>query len=195
MEIKIIKPQEFVKKEWSGGTTTQLYIYPDDAQLENRNFDFRISSATFIDTKSHFSDFSGYQRYLLPLQGEIFVSHEGKYSRTLVPYETDFFMGDWSTSSENTLDTRDLNLIVKKGLPCNLFVLNPGENYTPKKSGKLFVFSTDETTIDVFGAQDVSIALVAGSLAMIDESETISKIQVKSPTNDDAKIVICEVNK
>ncbi len=86
--------------------------------FSEKDFLWRISSATFTSTESNFSDFSGYQRYILPLEGKLRVYHEGLYSRELDKYEVEYFDGSWSTSSENTLDCRDYNFIVKKWKSC-----------------------------------------------------------------------------
>ncbi len=39
---------------WSGGTTTELFIYPEVAEYSERNFDFRISTATVEVEESNF---------------------------------------------------------------------------------------------------------------------------------------------
>ena len=41
--IEIIKSDAFKESKWSGGITTQLYIYPKDSDYQKRNFNFRIS--------------------------------------------------------------------------------------------------------------------------------------------------------
>lgn len=54
-----------------GGITRELMIYPEGSSLGERNFDFRISSAIIDLTESDFSDFSGYKRYILPVEGNV----------------------------------------------------------------------------------------------------------------------------
>ena len=62
MDYKIVKPEDFVVTQWSGGLTTQFAIYPEESTLAKRDFDWRVSSASFTTSSSQFSDFSGYQR-------------------------------------------------------------------------------------------------------------------------------------
>ena len=47
MDIKIISKSDFIVNNWSGGKTTELFIYPKGASLSKRDFICRISSATF----------------------------------------------------------------------------------------------------------------------------------------------------
>ena len=139
--------EDFVTTKWAGGETTQLIIYPQDAVLSQRNFLFRISSATFTSTESKFSDFTGYQRYILPLEGSLSVSHEGLYNRNLEKYEVEYFDGSWSTFSENTLDCRDYNFIIKNGNLAKMQVLREGEEYILKPNQIVTIFSKEDIVL------------------------------------------------
>ena len=93
MKVKILGPENFVETQWSGGKTRQLIIYPENSNLSKRDFEFRISSASFTGEESDFSDFTGYQRYILPLKGDLYLDHKGLYQRQLAPYEVEYFDG------------------------------------------------------------------------------------------------------
>lgn len=67
MDYVVITPEQFEVSDWSGGSTTQLYIDPAGDDFKKRQFAIRLSSATFTSTGSTFSDFSGYQRMIFPL--------------------------------------------------------------------------------------------------------------------------------
>jgi environmental stress-induced protein Ves len=151
---KIITKGDFKTTKWAGGETTQLAIYPEDANLADRDFLWRISSATFTGTESTFSDFSGYQRYLLPIEGELSVSHKGLYSRELKKYEVEYFDGGWETSSKNSLDCRDYNFIVKSGYQAKLQILGEGEKYIIKPSTMVTLFSTGNFVVDIGMGKD-----------------------------------------
>ena len=88
----IIKEKDFNVNQWSGGTTTELFIYPLEATYAERNFDFRISSATVESEESSFTDFSGYLRKLMILKGEINLQIEDKEIK-LSPYQEFAFSG------------------------------------------------------------------------------------------------------
>ena len=47
MNYKLVKPEDFVVTEWSGGNTTQFFIYPEGSSLAKRDFEWRVSSASF----------------------------------------------------------------------------------------------------------------------------------------------------
>jgi environmental stress-induced protein Ves len=97
--INIIKTN-FEIKDWSGGTTTELLIHPDGAEYEDLNFHFRLSTATVEVDESTFTKLPGVERTLMVLYGQMDLEHEGQHKSTLVPFEQDFFKGDWNTTSK-----------------------------------------------------------------------------------------------
>lgn len=149
MRERIIKKEDFITTKWAGGETTQLTIYPEEANFSDKDFLFRISSATFTSTESKFSDFSGYQRYILPLEGKLSVSHEGLYNRELDKYEVEYFDGSWSTFSKNTIDCRDFNYIVKSGSMAKMQVLKEGDEYSLKGSQVVTIFSMNDFSLSL----------------------------------------------
>lgn len=149
MKEKIIRKEDFLTTKWDGGETTQLAIYPEDAIFSEKDFLWRISTATFTSTESNFSDFSGYQRYILPLEGKLNLYHEGLYNRHLSKYEVEYFDGYWSTFSENTIDCRDYNFIVKTGNLSNMQILKEGDKYRLKGSEIVTIFSTTDFVLNL----------------------------------------------
>ncbi len=148
MKEKNVNREDFVTTKWAGGETTQLAIYPDDAVFSDKDFLWRISSATFTSTESTFSDFTGYQRYILPLDGELSLRHKGLYSRSLKKYDIEYFDGSWTTFSKNTSDCRDYNFIVKSGCLSKMQILNKGEEHLLKESEIVTFFSVNEFTLE-----------------------------------------------
>ena len=191
MDYKIVQPEDFVVTEWSGGNTTQFFIYPEGSSLAKRDFDWRISSASFTGSSSQFSDFSGYQRYILALQGELFVDHENLYKRTLFPYDVEYFYGKWTTKSNNSLDCIDFNFIVKEDLHANLAILKEDDLYAPKRKGKLILYSKESCIIQISETQESTMNLDAENLLIIDEDDILNCIKV---IQSDSPVVICEVN-
>lgn len=82
---------------WSGGSTTELLIWPAEASYAQRKFLFRLSSATVEAEESIFTRLPGVVRYITPLQGEFSLEHNGCGSTVLHPYEISSFSGDWET--------------------------------------------------------------------------------------------------
>jgi len=187
MKEKIIKKDDFITTKWDGGETTQLAIYPKDANFSDKDFLWRVSSATFTSTESKFSDFSGYQRYILPLEGKLSVSHQGLYKRELDKYEVEYFDGSWSTYSENTLDCRDYNFIVKSGNLAKMQILNKGEGYILKGSQVVTIFSMSDFVLNLH-SQDEKRELDGFSLFVL-ETDDDEKIQI---TSADLPVIVTE---
>jgi len=114
MDFKILKSKDFSTTKWSGGTTTELFIFPKNAEYVKRDFLFRISSATVESGKSVFTALPLYARKLLILDGKITIKHENQYSKKLTKFDIDKFDGAWQTSSMGRCI--DFNLMTRKKL-------------------------------------------------------------------------------
>jgi environmental stress-induced protein Ves len=100
IQHQVIKANKFQTTRWSGGTTTELFIYPANANYIERNFDFRISTATVEVEESTFTELLGYARKLMVLDGETTLTHENKYTKTLSKFLVDEFEGGCKTTSK-----------------------------------------------------------------------------------------------
>ena len=69
MEYSIITTDNFKTSGWSGGTTTELFIFPPTADYQQRNFQFRLSTATVEADRSDFTLLNGISRKLMVLSG------------------------------------------------------------------------------------------------------------------------------
>ncbi len=70
-KIYIIKKSNIKPNFWTGGKTFEYYIYPKDADYVDKNFLFRISSASIEKTPSVFTNFEHYHRYLVMLNSDL----------------------------------------------------------------------------------------------------------------------------
>jgi len=95
--LKAIHKKDLQTSKWSGGTSTTLYIYPETASYQERNFLFRISTASIEVEESVFTSLPGISRVIMVLEGEIQLHHEGQHSASLCKFDTDCFSGDWKT--------------------------------------------------------------------------------------------------
>lgn len=112
--MKILTEADFRISNWSGGTTTQLFISPEGATLAERNFDWRISSARVEEETSDFTLFDGYERILIPLKGKLEMEHQtpnGVIEQNVNEFELARFSGAWPTKGKGKLI--DFNLIFK----------------------------------------------------------------------------------
>lgn len=77
MKIELIKKETAITSLWSGGQTREYTLYPKTAVYANRDFAFRISSATIETLPSVFTKFEGYRRYLVMLDGDLHLNLNG----------------------------------------------------------------------------------------------------------------------
>ncbi|EYE89367.1 HutD-family protein [Fervidicella metallireducens AeB] len=129
-DIRLIKKEEHKTSFWSGGTTTQLLIYPKDAEYSDRNFKWRISSAKVDVEESLFTFLPGIKRILMVLDGNLTLAHEGHHCVNLKKFQQDSFNGDWTTRSFGKVT--DFNLMMTEECEGNLKVFSVGDESTEK---------------------------------------------------------------
>lgn len=153
--MRILTETDFLISDWSGGTTTQLFIFPEGTTLGERNFDWRISSAVVEAEESEFTSFDGYERILIPLKGKLEMEHQapnGVIEQNVDEFQLARFNGSWPTKGKGKLT--DFNLIFKP-------------NYHPKV--KVTWFSED-TSLDL---ETITSILFLQSGAFVLDSQMI----------------------
>lgn len=103
----------WVVSQWSGGKTTQLAIAPDGAVYQNRNFLWRLSSATVELEQSDFTPLPDYTRLISVLKGGMTLCPEGQEPVSLAPFEVYSFDGATPVLSKGRCT--DFNLMLRKG--------------------------------------------------------------------------------
>ncbi len=109
----IIPSKDQNTTKWSGGLTTELFIFPQHSTYAERNFNFRLSTATVDVQTSVFTPLPNVQRTLMVLKGRMELVHEGQHRQVLEALEVDEFYGGWKTSSYGTCV--DFNLMCMNG--------------------------------------------------------------------------------
>lgn len=105
-------PKEYHKvSNWSGGTTTELFIFPANATVSEQNFDYRISTAQVRVEKSEFTLFPGYHRKLAILEGKLNIQHNQEAQYVLKEGDQTSFEGNYLTCGEGQVV--DFNVIYK----------------------------------------------------------------------------------
>jgi len=107
---------DFPVSRWSGGTTTELFLYPEGATYAARDFSVRISTATVETEFSEFTALPGYARMLMVLEGNLTMVHEtpDETLRTeLAPFEIAQFDGGWKTTGFGKVT--DFNVMLSEG--------------------------------------------------------------------------------
>lgn len=113
MRIKHLTETDFVVSRWSGGFTTQLWIAPEGAVYGDRDFLWRVSSASVELDFSDFTPLADYHRWITTLDGSITLTHDGGAPIRLSPYDIHDFDGAAATSCLGRC--RDFNLMLRKG--------------------------------------------------------------------------------
>lgn len=110
MDIKVILSEQYGVSNWSGGKTTQMVIWPENASYSARDFLFRISSATVDAEESDFTILPDTARIIMVLEGELRLFHKGENTK-LAKYEAFCFDGGRPTKSYGK--ATDFNLMLR----------------------------------------------------------------------------------
>ena len=175
MRILHLTKTDYKCSAWSGGTTTELFIWPQGADYGKREFSFRVSSATVDLAESDFTPLAGVMRYITPLSGGFALTHPGKTAVTMAPLDAPYrFSGEEATHCVGK--ATDFNLMLK-GVRGEMAVctgktpIHPGFNsfYAPvdavftfngnhsMAAGELLVvFSDEESVIDLGSAKAIA---------------------------------------
>ena len=188
-ETDVVKRQEeFNTSLWSGGSTTELYIYPEDAVYKEGNFQCRISSATVEVEQSDFTSLPGVKRYLSIFQGHLDMVHGEEKKVSLEPFQVDCFDGGIPTVSFGQVV--DFNLMLKNGADGKMETLRlksaESALIAPKERENLLVVYVveGETTI---GEEQIN----ANELFVCKEWK--NQIEIKNTGNQLAGLGICRI--
>ena len=122
--IRKLTPKDYTTASWSGGTTTQIGIFPPEARYGDRDFLWRVSSARVELEESDFTPLPDYDRYIATLEGEILLTHNGGGPIPLKPLQVHRFSGGDRTRSRGRCT--DFNLMLRRGrAEGSLEVLSP----------------------------------------------------------------------
>ena len=143
MVIRIIDPSGFRTTQWSGGKTTELYLYPFDGSYADRRFLFRVSSATVDLPESRFTKLDGVTRYLTPLCDGFYLKRGGHW-KFLPKGDVLCFSGEEDILCRGS--GRDLNLMLK-GARGEMRMLPTGDHALTLHAF-LFLFCPEETNVN-----------------------------------------------
>ena len=93
MKKRIIKEDQFNISKWSGGTTIETAIFPEKSQYLERDFIWRLSSATVEIEESSFTKLPDYDRVLMVLDGYVVLAFGDERSVALSQYQHASFDG------------------------------------------------------------------------------------------------------
>ncbi len=76
LNIKHITKDQLETIKWSGGTSTELAIHPENASYQNRQFNWRLSTATVEVEESNFTSLPGVERLIMSLSEDLELKHK-----------------------------------------------------------------------------------------------------------------------
>ncbi|EUJ33161.1 hypothetical protein MFLO_04470 [Listeria floridensis FSL S10-1187] len=155
MEKMIKRKSDYKKSIWTGGTTTELLIWPETALYEARDFAYRISTATVSLPKSTFTSLPSYERKLLILDGEIELQHEadGKMRQErLAKFSQDSFGGSEITTSYG--QCIDFNIIYTPAYTATLSLVDSEGKYQLSQTADYFYYALAEEILVHFPSEE-----------------------------------------
>lgn len=140
MNWKLLTQADYVTTSWSGGSTTQLAIAPEGAVYADRDFLWRLSSATVELDHSDFTPLPDYDRLLAVLDGEIQLKIDRQEPFPLAPGRVVEF--DGGVPVESWGQCVDFNLMVRKGKGTGTVSVlsNPHDGVWTPEAGDLAVY-------------------------------------------------------
>ena len=160
--MEIITQSKYKTTTWEGGVTRQVFISPADGDLSARCFDVRISSAIIDNVESEFSDFSGFTRYILPLEGEITLIKDNQ--RIVLSHNALYeFEGHERVCSENTPGAVDFNVIVRHGVTVDARILSD-ESFVD--SPRTILFALEDCCVNAISIHRHDTVLLDGPFSL-----------------------------
>ena len=194
MKIRSVNKDDFKTTRWSGGTTTEFFIYPPGADYQKRKFAARISSAVIEDEYSKFTELPGVTRYLALLSGETDLVANGE-KIVLDPYEIVKFSGTDVVESYGTC--RDFNLMLK-GVNGSMDCVRVGniqtDFYIPCNM-MVVIYNCSDDNISITGGisnQNISPGALAVLSTENEKNEEIIKISSDVKGSELSSLLVCE---
>ncbi|MDA6069834.1 HutD family protein [Flavobacterium sp. AC] len=144
MNIRLLPKKDSSASIWGGGLTYEYIIYPETAKYSDRDFIFRISSATIEKVPSEFTKFKGYYRYLVMLDNYLDIELNKEKKR----YEK-YEIIEFNSADEVTSYTKgtDFNWMVSEKVSNHkLKITNGNQNYNAEI---IILFSLHTTIIKI----------------------------------------------
>ncbi|HQO10036.1 MAG TPA: HutD family protein [Clostridiales bacterium] len=158
MRYETITPDKYKSMPWKNGkgTTRELYIRSEEGKDE---FIFRLSIAG-VTENGPFSDFSGYDRVLMMLEGNgVDLKHSDGTSHKIRGYsDMAVFSGDLKTTAELCCGPiKDFNVMTLREVCQTEVIAVNGEVVLSENSGELFIFCCGDSAEAEFGNKVLTI--------------------------------------
>lgn len=186
--MKIIRNKDYKRTSWSGGTTTEIYLYPEDGNYSKKQFFYRISTATIETLESVFTVLPGIERVILPLENMMVLLH-GEEEVVLSPYEAYRFPGDSNTRSRGI--NRDFNLMINHGKRGNVEILTISQDSSINEEAEntLYFYAEGKGTIGIGGE-----ILFPGDSILVKTQECMELVNSSPEKMTLIKVIMTDLN-
>ncbi|RQO30355.1 hypothetical protein DBR32_12350 [Taibaiella sp. KBW10] len=165
-KMHVLKAEQYQTADWTGGQTSQIFIFPEVASYANRDFIFRISAARVMVSPSDFTLLAGYNRIIMSTEDPIVLQQDGN-SFTLAPFIPFSFAGAIPTHCIGT--TSDFNVMMREGYKASLEVIYIRNSYqaeiAPHTITLFYVAAAEEALFCQEQHLSQKDSLVCGSMA------------------------------
>lgn len=197
--FELITEDELTTSIWSGGTTSEIYIYPKGSSYKALDFKWRISSATVDLDHSTFTVLPKIYRYITTLEGAMDLSHNSGELIHLNPFEIYEFSGEINTESFGKV--RDFNLMMAPGCTGNMNTLTLCadvplnfnlKDETEKYSSHSYAFFCHKEDLSI-KIKDNLIHITKGNALIIHDYHKDHNPNIEISSNHDCKVICVEV--
>lgn len=117
LRITEISGKDMRTSEWSGGTTTEIFIWPEGSDYKRRDFILRASTAKVELDESDFTSLPDYDRVIASIEGAMELTHspESGGETAVVTPRKSVHRFDGGVPTHCVGRARDLNLMLRKG--------------------------------------------------------------------------------
>lgn len=170
--VRLLGREDYQTTGWSGGTTTELAISPDGSVYAERDFQWRLSSATVELEESTFTCLPDYSRLIMTLKGGIRLSHNGGDWLDLPEFTVHAFDGADETVSVGKVV--DFNLMLRKGRCGGELIPFQTKDEVSGEAGELLPGLRDYETVLFYCHQGgLTISLETGVSLSLKEGESL----------------------
>ena len=187
MKYWTIRAADMKTSDWSGGRTTEIFIHPEGASAAARDFEIRVSTATVDLDETAFSDYSGYIRRIMPIEGCFDLTFDGQDRLPLERFDATTFDGGRCVRSVGRC--RDFNLIHRPRWLGGLRTIGGNDAFdcpAPGFSGVYALSEQLEVALERTGEKTIAVTLARGDCLIVScgEDETAPvRIELKNAQN------------
>lgn len=152
MKISTLTKKEYRISDWSGGKTTEVFLFPLGGRYQNGEFQYRLSTAQVEMASTTFSLLPGYQRLIMPIEQSLTLVHEISANESklvkLEPFQSHYFDGGLKTVSYGKCT--DFNLIYHPDYTGTMEPLIKEKPYFIESGKEYLLYALTDILVDIF---------------------------------------------